>query len=140
VQAEVDQWLCKPICRRRRAVYPDEAERIVFWVFVPIMFGFSNIKFAEKQINTFRCSRLLISIYTEGFPTKNEVEYPRTLVNVASFFSEQYQEVSRGTAAEQKSSPLRSEIIFGAQKDHHPGVTNLDPVTLGNLVLIGFGQ
>jgi hypothetical protein len=96
---------------------------------------FKKTGFAEKLINIFR-NKIVLS---EGSHTEG-IEDSRTPVNVVSFFSEQYQEVSRGTAAEQKSSPLRSEIIFGAQKDHHPGVTNLDPVTLGNLVLIGLGQ
>jgi hypothetical protein len=138
VQAEINQWLCKkPICRRRRAVYPDEAEKIVFWVFVPIIFGVSNIKFAEKQINTFRFSRLIISIYPEGFHTKSEVEFLRTPVNVVSFFSGPYHDASRGAAAEQKSSPLRSEFIFMLKYPSISESRNWDPVTLSNLASIG---
>jgi hypothetical protein len=120
VQALVNQWLSKPICRRRKVVYPDEAEKIVFWVFVPIIFGISNIKFAEKQINTYRCSSLIIFIYTEGFRTKSEVNFPRTPVNVVSLHFDPYHEASRGTAAEQKSFPLRSAIIFYAQRSSKP--------------------
>jgi hypothetical protein len=141
VQAEINQWLCKKhICRKQRAVFPDEAEKIVFWVFVPIIFGVSNIKFAEKQINTFRWSGLIISIYPEGFPTKSEVEFQRTSVNVVSFFSGPCYEASRRTAAEQKSSPLRSEITFMLS---YPLISELriwDPVTLSNLVSIGNNQ
>jgi hypothetical protein len=114
-------------------VYPDEAEKIVFWIFVPIIFGFSNVDFAEKQINTFRCSSLTIFIYTEGFNTEDEVEFPRTPVN-ASFFSEPYHEASWGTAAEQKSSPLRSDFIFMLK---YPPISESriwDPVTLSNMV------
>jgi hypothetical protein len=63
------------------------------------MFGYNNIKYIEKQINTFRC-RSLIFIYIEGFPTEDEDRFPRTPVNIASVSLEQYHEASRRIAAE----------------------------------------
>jgi hypothetical protein len=97
--------LCKPRCRKQRAVFPDEDEIIIYWVFVLVMFGLSNIKFAEKHINTYRCSGLLISIYTEGFHTKSEVEYPRTPVNIVTFFFEPCQEASGGLQQSRRAPP-----------------------------------
>jgi hypothetical protein len=103
------------------------------------MFGFSNVEFAEKQINTFRCSSLIF-IYIEGFPTEDEVRFPITPVNIASVFFEQYHEASRRTAAEQMDSPFRSIIksLFNEPVLLEPRIW--DPATLGNLVSIGNNQ
>jgi hypothetical protein len=109
-------------------------------MFTPILFGFSNVDFAEKQINTFRCSSLTIFIYPEGFHTKDEVEFPRTPVNVVALFSDPYHEASRGAAAEQKGSPLRSAIKFMLKCPLIPKSRNWDHVTLGNLASIGNNQ
>jgi hypothetical protein len=97
--------LFKPRSRKQRAVFPGEDAVIVHWVFVPVKFGLSSIKFAEKNINTYRCSRLLISNYTEGFRTKNEFEFPRIPVNIASFFSEPCREASRGLQQSRRAPP-----------------------------------
>jgi hypothetical protein len=107
---------------------------------IQVLFGFSYVNFAEKQIKTFRCSNLAVLIYTEGFPTKDEIEIPRTPVNVVELFFDPYHRASRGTAAEQKSSPLRSEIIFMLNDSLNPKSRIWDPVTLGNLVSIGNNQ
>jgi hypothetical protein len=104
------------------------------------MFGFNDVKYSEKLINTFRCSKVMIYIFTEGFPTEGEVRFPRTPVNIASVFFKQYHEANRKTAAEQIGSPLRSEFIFMLKYPFlsEPGIW--DPVTLGNLVSIGNNQ
>jgi hypothetical protein len=91
-------------------------------------------------MNTFRCSSLTVFIYTEGFPTKDEVEFLRAPVKVVALFFDPYHEASRGTAAEQKSSPLRSAIIFMLNDPLNPKSRIWDPVTLGNLAPIGNNQ
>jgi hypothetical protein len=106
---------------------------------IQILFGFINIKYAEKQINTFRCSSLIV-IYTEGFPTQDEVRFPRTPVIIASVFFEKYHEASRRTAAEKMSSPFRSIHQIFAQVPVLPELRIWDPATLGNLVSIGNNQ
>jgi hypothetical protein len=95
------------ICRKQREGYLGECNKSKIWAFIQAMLSFNNVKFAEKQINTFRCSSLIF-IYTEGFPTKDEVRFPRTPVNIASVSFEQYHEASRRTTSEQMSSPLKS--------------------------------
>jgi hypothetical protein len=72
-----------PICRKRREGYFGESSKDKTWVLIQVIFGFNNIKYAEKQINTFRC-RSLIFISIEGFPTEDEDRFPRTPVNIAS--------------------------------------------------------
>jgi hypothetical protein len=101
-----------PFNGRQRSEYPDEEKIKIFWMLLPILFGFSNVDFAEKQINTFRCRYLIVIFYLEGFHTDVEVEFPRTPVNVDTLFSDSYHEASRRAAAEQKGSTLRSDIIF----------------------------
>jgi hypothetical protein len=127
-------------CRRRSEEYFEELKKVINWLAIQVMFGFSNVHFAEKQINTFRCSKLTIFIYTEGSHTKIEVEFPRTPVNVTSFFSELYHEASRGAAAEQKGSSLRSEINFMLKYPSIPESRIWDPVTLSNLASIRNNQ
>jgi hypothetical protein len=129
-----------PSCRKRNEAYSEELKKVIIWLAIQVMFGFSNVHFAEKQINTFRCNSLTIFIYTEGFHTKIEFEFSRTPVNVVSFFSGPYHEPSRGTAAEQKGSPLRSDIKFRLKYPSIPEPRIWDPVTLGNLVSIDNNQ
>jgi hypothetical protein len=75
-----------------------------------------------------------------GFHTEDEVEFLRTPVNVVSFFSGPYHEASRGAAAEQKSSPLRSENIFMLKFPSISESRIWDPVTLSNLASISNNQ
>jgi hypothetical protein len=93
----------------------------------------------RERINTFRCSSLIF-IYTEGFPTEDEIRFPKTPVFIASVFIEQYHEASRRTAAEQMGSPFRS--VFRSMLKY-PSISEpriWDPVTLGNLVSIDNNQ
>jgi hypothetical protein len=124
-----------PICRKRREGYFGESSKDKTWVLIQVMFGFNNIKYAEKQINTFRCSGLIF-IYTEGFPTEDEVRFLRTPVDIVSISFEQYHEASRRTAAEQMGSPFRSAYQVHAQVPVLTEPRIWDPATLGNLVLI----
>jgi hypothetical protein len=140
VQTIFNQLLGKnPISKRRRKEYSDEQGKVITWVVVQVMFGYSNVDFAEKQINTFRCSSFIF-VYTEGFHTELEVEFFRTLVYIASVFLNQHHEASRRTAAEQMGSSLRSAFKFMLKKPIFPGPRILDPATLSNLVPIGNNQ
>jgi hypothetical protein len=141
VQALFIQWLSKNhICRKRREEYFGECSKDKTWVYIKVMFGFSDVKYAEKLINTFRCSRVIIYIFTEGFPTEEEIRFLRTPVNIVSVSIEQYHEASRRTAAEQMGSPLRSEFKFMLKYPFLPEPRIWDPMTLGNLFSIGNNQ
>jgi hypothetical protein len=114
-----------PICRKRREGYFGESSKSKIWVFIQVMFGFNNVKFAEKQINVFRCSNLIF-IYSEGFPTKDEVRFPRTPVIIASIFFEQYHEASRRTAQSRWVLLLEVYIIsllkYPTSRSHEFGI------------------
>jgi hypothetical protein len=113
VQQLLIQWLSKnPICRKQREGYFWECSKDKTRVYIQIIIGFSEVKYEEKLINTFRCSRVIIYIFTEGFPTEEEIRFPRTPVNIAILSIEQQREASRRTAAEQMGSPLRSVFKF----------------------------
>jgi hypothetical protein len=138
VQALFIQWLSKnPICRKQRKGYFGECSKDKIRVYIQVIIGFNIIKYAEKLINTFRCSRVTIYIFTEGFPTEEEFRFPRTSVNIATLSFEQHHEASRRTAAEQMGSPLRSRVKFMLKDPFLPEPRIWDPVTLGNLVSIG---
>jgi hypothetical protein len=107
VQAIYIQLLSKnPICRKQREEYFRERSEDKIWVFFQMMFNFSEEKFSEKLINTFRCSET-IYIFTERFHSEKEVEILRTPANIASVFFDQHQETSRRTAVRslQTNSP-----------------------------------
>jgi hypothetical protein len=114
-----------PICRKQREGYFGESSKDKRWVLIQVMFGVNNIKYAEKQINTFRCSSLIF-IYTERFPTEKEIRFPRTPVNIASVSIELYHEASRRTAAEQMSPPFRSVfkplLKYRSSRSHEFGI------------------
>jgi hypothetical protein len=95
------------------------------------------IKIEQRLIENYKKR---IFIYTEGFHTKDEVEFPRTPVNVVSFFSEPYHEASRGAASEQKGSPLRSIFKLMLKYPSISGSRIWDPVTRSNLVSIRNNQ
>jgi hypothetical protein len=85
VQALFIQWLSKnPICGKRRKGYFGECNKDKTWVYIQVILGFNDVKYAEKLINTFRCSRVIIYIFTEGFPTEEEFRFPRTSVNISA--------------------------------------------------------
>jgi hypothetical protein len=128
-----------PICRKRREGYFGESSKDKTWIIIQAMFEVNNIKYAEKQINPFRCNSLIF-LYTEGFPTEDEVRFPRTPFNIASVSFEQYHEASRRTAAEQIGSPFRSEHQVHAQVPVLPEPPIWDPATLDNLFFIGNNQ
>jgi hypothetical protein len=141
VQAYYFQLLSKnPICGRRREGYFGESSKGKTWVYVQVMFGFNEVKYTEKMINTFRCSKIIIYIFTEGFHTEEKSRCQRTAVNNALLFFEQYHEASRRTSAEQMGSPLRSVFKFMLKYRLIPEPRIWDPVTLGNLVSIGNNQ
>jgi hypothetical protein len=128
-----------PIRRKQREGYFGESNKSKIWAFIQVMFGFNNVKFAQKQINTFRCNSLIF-IYTEGFPTKDEDRFSRTPVIIASVSIEQYHEASRRTAADQMGSPLRSEHQVHTQVPVLLEPRIWESATLGNLVSIGNNQ
>jgi hypothetical protein len=74
-----------------------------------MMFSFTEEKYTEKLINIFRCSRIIICIFTEGFHTEEKNGCQRTPANNALLSIDQYHETSRRTAAEEMGSPFRSE-------------------------------
>jgi hypothetical protein len=82
----------------------------------------------------------MIYIFTEGFPSEEEIRFPRTPVNIALVSIEQYYEPSRRTAAEQMGSPLRSIFKFMLKYTFLPEPRIWDPVILGNLVSIDNNQ
>jgi hypothetical protein len=114
-----------PICVEQRKGYFTKIYKNELWAYNQLMFGFITMKFAEHIINTFRCNRLIIFIFIEGFHTEKKNKFPRTPVNNELLLIEQYHEVSRRTAAEQMGSPCRSEYQVHAQVPPNPGVTNL---------------
>jgi hypothetical protein len=129
-----------PIYRNQREEYAEEEDEGKTWMYVLMIFSFSDFKYSEKMINTFRCSKIIIYIYTEGFHKEKKNRCRRTPVNIATLSVEQHQEASRGTAAEQTSSPLRSEFNTLLKYPFLPESRICDPVTLGNLVSIGNNQ
>jgi hypothetical protein len=98
------------------------------------------MKYTEQMINTFRCSNLTIFIFTKEFHTEKKNRFPRTPVNITSVSIEQHQEASKGTAAEQMSSFLRSVFNSLLKYPFLPEPRIWDSVTLGNLVSIGNNQ
>jgi hypothetical protein len=129
-----------PVYRKQREEYTEEDEEEKTWMYVQMIFGFNDFKYSEKMINTFRCSKIIIFIYTEGFHMKEKDRCRRTPVNIAALFIEQHPEASRGTAAEQKSTPFRSAFNTLLKYLFHPESRIWDPVALSNLVSIGNNQ
>jgi hypothetical protein len=141
VQVFYFQMLSKnPVCGKRREEYFGEYSRSKTWVFIQVIFGFNEVKYTEKMINSFRCSKIVIYLFTEGFHTEKKNEFQRTPANIVSLFFDQYRETRRRTAAEQMGSPFRSVHQILAQVPVLPEPRIWDPVTLSNLVPIGNNQ
>jgi hypothetical protein len=114
IQALQHQLLSKkPICVKLRRGFFEKIFREGKRVFNLFIFeSILVLKFAEQIINTFRCSKMTIYIFTEGFHANKKNGFLRTPVNSALLSLVQYHEASRRTATEQMGSPLRSVFRF----------------------------